>query len=452
MGRKITVSINYFMKISISQIKNFLLLLLLFVLPWQTRLIYQTAYIGSDFWEYGSLSLYGTEILLGITILLFLIEKIRGNFRELFVKHLDKKRLAKILIGFFGGLLLYWLTSSNRAITWQYLNWSIYGICLIFVILESQLSFKKIALAVWGGGLLQAMLGISQFFNQYVFANKWLGMATQDPHQLGVAVVEFGDERWLRAYGAFGWPNSLGIYLAAIFILGVILLCHSRENGNLEGKVDSSFHGNDQLWLLIGQVIIVAGLFFSLARGAWLAVMAGLLVLGFKKYKEKFFWQQIAIYAFTFLILLIIFKPLVFSRLDWNNRLEKMSLSQRATQWTEFQQVLAKNYLVGSGPGNYTTVLRDLYPKYFVGDLKPVHNIYLLFIAEWGLIGLILMSTLLFYIDKKLEWSFAPLIAVLVAGLFDHWNVSTFTGLMFFCLMVGLAIKDSDIDTKVSRE
>ncbi len=438
MGRAIAASAKIIMKIKISHVKFFLLLLLLFIFPWQTRLIYQTAYIGNNFWEYDSLSLYGTEILLGMTILLFLIDKLHGGFREQFIKYFNKKRLAKILIIFLGILSLYLLASTNHAIAWQYLNWVVYGICLIFIILESQLSFKKLSLYVWGGGLVQAILSIWQFFNQYIPANKWLGMAVQDPHQLGVAVVEFGSERWLRAYGAFGWPNSLGIYLAVIFVLGVILIRQEKDD-------------KYKIWLLIGQTIVLFGLFFSLARGSWLAAVVGLFVLGFKKYKEKIFWQQIGVYIFTFLILLIIFKPLVFSRLDWNNRLEKMSLSQRISQWSEFQQVFAKNYLVGVGPGNYTIVLHGIYPKHSVGNLKPVHNIFLLFIAEWGILGVFLLL-FLFYNGKILNLSFAPLSVLLVAGLFDHWSVSTFTGLIFFCLVIGLSTKYIAIDTKVSPE
>ncbi len=427
------------MKIKFSEIKNWLLLLFLFVLPWQTRWIYQTAYVGKDFWEYGSLSLYGTELLLGIVILLFLIEKIHNNFSNLFIKNLNKKRLIKILLSFFGILLLYLLTSTNRAITWQYLNWLIYGFCLIFIIWQSRLSFKKFSLAVWGGGVLQAVLGIWQFFLQYIPANKWLGMAVQDPYQLGVAVVEVGDERWLRAYGAFGWPNSLGIYLAVVFILGVILICRN-ENSKIKTL------------LLVGQTMILLGLFFSFARGAWLALIVGLLVLIIKKNTGKLFWQQIGVYALIILILLVIFKPLIFSRFDINNRLEKMSLSQRANQLTEFRQVFSKNYLIGVGPGNYTVVLHGLYPKYSAGDLKPVHNIFLLFLAEWGLVGMIFCSLIIFYNKKMSHWSFPPLTVLLVAGLFDHWSVSLFTGLIFFCLVVGLSFKYVDVDTKVQPE
>jgi len=438
VGRKNTNTFKMIMSLSVSKIKNFLLLSLLFVLPWQTRLIYQSAFIGNNFWEYGSLSLYGTEILLGLTVLLFLIEKLRGNFQELFVKHLNKKRLTIILASFFGVLALYLFSSQNQAVTWQYLNWFIYGICLIFILLESEIKFRKLLLCVWSGGVIQAVIAIWQFFIQYIPANKWFGMALQDPHQLGVAVIEFGQERWLRAYGAFGWPNSLGIYLATVFVMGLILV------GSLENKKIKTV-------ILVGQIIVLAGLFFTFARGAWLATMVGVVVVGLKKYKENNFWQQIGIYSLTFLMLLVIFKPLVFSRINFQNRLEKMSLSQRANQLDEFQQVLATNYLLGAGPGSYTTALYNLHPKYFVGDLKPVHNIFLLFVAEWGIVGLVFLIIFLSYSKKIINWSFAPLSTLLVAGFFDHWNLTTFTGLIFLCLVVGFSIKYSGIDIKSSQ-
>jgi len=439
VGRKINRNFEYVMQINVSRIKDFLLLVLLFVLPWQTRLIYQTAYLGENFWEFGSLSLYGVEILLGVTVLFFLVDKIRSDFHSLLIKHFNKKRLAIILASIFGIFLLYLLTSAHCAITWQYLNWFIYGLCLIFITLESQLSLKKLLLAVWAGGFLQGVLAIWQFFNQYIPANKWLGMAVQDPRQLGVAVVEFGDERWLRAYGSFGWPNSLGIYLAVVFLLGIILI----EIENIKKY---------RIMLLVGQLFIIIGLFFSFARGAWLAGVVGLCIFGIKKYKDRIFWQQIGVYAVTTLMLLIIFKPLVISRFDLQNRLEKNSISQRIDQGVEFKKIFYSNYLVGTGPGNYTAVLHNLFPQYFAYDLKPVHNIYLLFVAEFGLFGLFLLVIFLFRNIKLVYLYFAPLVALLVAGLFDHWSMSTFTGLTFLCLMIGLSVKYFAIDTKVSPE
>jgi len=46
---------------------------LLFLLPWQTIWIYQEKFLNGAKWEYGTLGLYATEILLWLCALLFII-------------------------------------------------------------------------------------------------------------------------------------------------------------------------------------------------------------------------------------------------------------------------------------------------------------------------------------------------------------------------------------------
>lgn len=423
----------------LSKIKNYCLCLLLFLLPWQTRLIYASTSLNSYDWEYGRLSLYATEILLGFIILLALIEKFKNKYFTDRLLILSRIRLFGIIFSLSMVFLVYlrWV-SLSREVTWQYLNWVIYGFCLGAIIIESQLNFKKLSLALWSGSLAPAGLAIYQFFTQSVFASKWLGLSSQSPGQLGVAVLDFGSERWLRAYGSFGWPNALGIYLAVIFILGVILIYKERNT-----KI--------QTWLLAGQAVILFGLFFSFARGAWIALVVGCLILFFKHYKYKKFWPQFIFYIFTAIILLSIFKPLVFSRVDFGNRLETRSISQRFEQWQDFKIVFSQNKFFGIGPGAYTYGL--FYHQLDHGhSFEPIHNIYLLFLGEWGIAGVLLIYSLLFFIRKKVDWSFAPLWVLLIVGLFDHWNLSMFSGLMIFVVIFSLGIKYLAIDTQAGQE
>jgi hypothetical protein len=50
------------------------LLLLLFLLPFQTRYIYHSAFVHGNFWEYGSQTIYATELLVWILIILSLVK------------------------------------------------------------------------------------------------------------------------------------------------------------------------------------------------------------------------------------------------------------------------------------------------------------------------------------------------------------------------------------------
>lgn len=425
----------------LSRLHDYLLLTLLFLLPWQTRLIYQSNYIGDNFFEYNSLSLYGIEILAGIIVLLSIIQKLKDSE---FKKNIMKVGIKiKSIILFFVLFVIfgYLIFSSNREITWQYLTWLIYAFCLFTIILESKLETKKIVTAIWSGGLVQALMAIWQFYSQQIFANKWLGMAAQNPQSVGVSVIEVFGERWLRAYGSFGWPNSLGIYLAAVFVIGLILICHSRKSGNLIGDKDTCLHGNYRA-LLIGQLIILTGLFFTFARGAWLGLFIVMTVILYRTYKVKEVKFHFLAYTVLVIILISVYSNLVFARFNYENRLEKQSISERSSQFVDFINVFVKYPIFGTGPGAYTTALHQIHPDYTTHQLKPVHNVYLLFLAEWGMVGLLLLFSFCYFFIKKMGIIFLPLLAVvMVAGLFDHWPLSMFTGLMFTGVIVGLSLR-----------
>ncbi len=421
----------------IVKIKNYLLLFFLIVLPFQTRLIYKSVFLKGTFWEYGSLSLYGTELLLALIVVFDLISRLKNKeFRKRLTVFRTQPALS--VVGLLSVLAIYYFSSLNREVTWQYLNYVIYGACLMIIIAQNGLSKERLTLALWGGGLVQALFAISQFFTQNIFANKWLGMANHNPGELGTAVIEFGDQRWLRAYGVFGWPNALGIYLAAIFLFGIILILSSKSK-------------RDQLYILLGQIIILVGLFFSFARGAWLALAISGLVIIWKNYKNIFLWQQLAIYGLVAIILVFTFKPLLFSRFNLQNRLEQRSISEREQQWQDFKVVFSNHQFLGVGPGAYTYGLyqQQLYHGY---DFQPVHNIYLLFLGEWGLLGAAIFLSGLSFVYKKINFLFPPLFCVLLAGFFDHWSLSMFTGIAFLGILVAFSWRFSGIDTISTKE
>ncbi|MCX6780023.1 MAG: O-antigen ligase family protein, partial [Candidatus Magasanikbacteria bacterium] len=399
----------------LSKIKNYLLLILLLVLPWQTRLIYKSTYIQNKFWEYGSLSLYSSQILLAVIIIFWIVERLKDDKFRARLQGFNLKR-AGIILGVYLLLAFYFFISANRDLAWQYLDWMVYAACFFIVILESEFNFYKISLFVWLGSLLPALLGIYQFFSQSVFGNKWLGLSVQNPTTIGVSVIEYLDERWLRAYGSFGSPNALGIYLGVIFLLGIILVLNSDNH-------------RTRLWLLLGQVVILSALFLSFSRGAWLGVAVGLLILAFQNRKSVLFFQQAAIYGLIAVILSFAFSHLLFARADLDSHLEAKSISERLTQWQDFKLVFSQHWLFGVGPGNYVVALKDLHHSASANYFSPVHNIYLLFVGQLGFFGLGSVIFVGYWLYKKRRKEikiFAPLSCLLIAGLFDHWTLSMF--------------------------
>jgi uncharacterized membrane protein len=54
----------------LQRLTNYLILLFLFLLPWQTRWIIESGILNNRPWEFGTVSLYGTEILLWLIVIL----------------------------------------------------------------------------------------------------------------------------------------------------------------------------------------------------------------------------------------------------------------------------------------------------------------------------------------------------------------------------------------------
>lgn len=413
-----------------------LLLLFLFSLPWQTRWIWHYGELNGGFWEYGTGSIYATEILLWLAIILFAWENRYMVWQTLGWGHLKKNRRATL----FGAVFLLMLatvlfTSRSPALTFNYIFHILEGMALVVVLAGSSLAFARAATALWLGAVVQGALAIYQFLTQNIFASKWLGLAEHSARQLGASVVEFGDQRWLRAYGAFGWPNSLGIYLAVLFVLGLVLYFNEKK-----------------IWrkalFSAGQLVVVGGLFFSFSRGAWLSVLAGIIVLGavlLHKHQIHLYplLKQLSVGLVFVVLLLAVFYPVALARFHSGNRLESRSISERVGQYGDALAFIgASSPLFGVGPGAYTLALQEKYPKLQAWQYQPVHNIYLLMLAEWGLAGVILLVFLFGNLWEKIIakslWLAPVAAAAAVAGVFDHWLVSMYTGIIFLWTIIGL--------------
>ncbi|MCX6781911.1 MAG: O-antigen ligase family protein [Candidatus Magasanikbacteria bacterium] len=426
--------------IKLSKIINFLILAFLFLLPWQTRWIYFSAKLNGLPWEYGTLSYYGTEILLWLIVILTGI-RIFGNssfIKEIFTRVNLSRRWPAVILGiaiaFFAAY--FYAVSPVREVSTQFISRLVGSICLMICLVASNLNFKQMGLAFWGGGAIQGIIAVGQFLTQEIFANKWLGLASHKATDIGAAVVQSADERWLRAYGSFGWPNSLGIYLAAVFIFGLILFT----------KIDKKY----QPFFLGGQMIIVAGLLFSFSRGAWVAALAGLITCLFIAWARKIkpaispALKQIMCGVFIVAVVVLIFLPLFNTRTGAVGYLEKLSLCERLAQYNIADTVITNNLWLGVGPGLYTYYLAAHFPILSYGTYQPVHNIYFLAVAELGVLMFLCFAALVIWFIVK-TWETRPIYigvisVLLVAGLFDHFLWSLYAGQVLFWAIFGLGL------------
>ncbi len=408
---------------SFKKIIQYLLYLLVFLLPLQTRWIIMPGELNGYF-EYGTISLYLTDILLVLVFVMFLLYRAKQDTEG----NID---IIWILVGifeFFVFVSIFFAPEIKLAI-YAYIRF-LFGLALFFLVSNPLFDSQKLLISFLGGSFIEAVLGIWQFLFQASFESKWLGIARHFAWVLGDSVVETAMGRWLRAYGGLDHPNIFG-GLMAVSILFLFIFIKRRSS------------------------IFCAALFvywtafiFSFSRAAWLGVLGGLifyfLASILKKEHRVFIIKSIlSIFVLT-IILSLIYNDLFFARLNSQNRLELKSNEERIYLLQEAKYLIRKHIVFGTGIGNYNiAVFKEIdnsRPSY---AYQPVHNVFLLIGVEVGVFGLISFLIFIFYLiyllwQKHNFGALSILLSIFIMIMFDHWWWSLHFGILLFWFILGI--------------
>lgn len=433
----------------------------LFLLPWQARWIIVPRKLGGGFWEYGSVSLYGTEIMLAAIFFVFIIWRLR------------QKKLAALFLLIYHDFVRRRMTLSKAVLAvflWSLLTvaWSpdpllslIQSIRLgmaigAFALMRFVgLRWARVVAVIIAAGVVQSWLAVNQFVEQYIFASKWLGIAGQLPSVYGTSVVEGASVRWLRAYGSFPHPNILGGFLAVVlfFVLERCIVLYTMRN--MVRKTQFVWH---QRALWGAGVLAVSGILLSFSRAAWLAsaallAMVGLYVLLKHKSALAPFAKILIVAIITSAVWIVLYPEPFQVRVRGTMPLEQQSLSERRISYEDSQSVIARFWLGGIGIGAYTSALAQDNPLRRGQLLQPVHNSWLLIVSELGVVGLVLMVVV--WIQAWLaSWrAWRAAILLLLVGLlmmFDHWWFSLALGKYFMLtLLASSTLIHKDINDNI---
>jgi O-antigen ligase len=408
--------------LKLRKIIEYLTYLFLFLLPLQTRWLYKPGFLNGP-WEYGTQSLYATEILLGIIILLALIYLIpKINFKKISEKTTTNKRPI-LLIGILFVLVTNCLIALNIELAFYKL---VYLICAasIFSIIALFGKFKIVSWTIISSAAVQTIFAIIQFFTQTVPANKWLGLAHQSPEIIGVPIIE-NTERTLRAFGTLPHPNILGGFLAIALIINLIIYFQSQKKEKITSLIFFGFN--------------FFGLILTFSRSAILAFIISAIILFVFQIKEKIKFKKIIapiILGFSILIIFLIpYSNLFTTRLSFTNHVEKLSREVRVSQYHQAVAIFKGNWLLGTGLGNYTVALHNQQPELKNFDLQPIHNTFLLILIELGLPATLLLSILIILLFKnfskiKTVTCLTCLSCLSCLSLIDHFLWSFYFGLI----------------------
>ncbi len=411
-----------------------LIYLLILLLPVQTVYLIPRL-IDGEKWQYGSLIIYAWEIVLWPTLflgLVYLVQARKIQFKKIELNKFKVVVLSWLLV-ILTGLGIIWAGDQLlAAYAWLRL---VEIMALMFLVLNLDLELIKIAKILTFVGAVEALLGSFQFVTQQVMACKWLGMAQHLPVELTSFVVDTGSHRWLRAYGTFAHPNILGGVLV-VCLLAALWLYLIHKPGWTKVLAAASLP------------IIAIGLFFSFSRSAWLALMAGLIILVWQlrlENKIKHLIRPCLYLLVVGIMLCLVYWPLVNTRLTIKDRLEEKSVEQRLSYLDQAKLLSKRKMFQGTGLGNYTVELMSAYPRQAVWEYQPVHNIYLLALVELGIFGWLawcLIIWIAIWQKHNRSISLAWLVSLLVIGFWDHYLWTQLVGLSLFWLVLAFNFRE----------
>lgn len=293
-----------------------------------------------------------------------------------------------------------------------------------FLLVESREDLKKIILAVIFSAVVPGLFAFYQFFTQ-----------------TGVSVPLEGI--YNRIYGTFGHPNLFAYYLAIPIILSLYLIFAGEKN-----KISRLL-----AFLLLPFLVVLLALTFT--RGAWLAALSAVLIVGAAKYKKLFF-AGLAVMALAFLLI----TPIRERVRDLVENPDN-SISWRLALWSDAAAYVKEKPLLGFGAGTAKELILERRGEQ-AGSSDP-HNDYLKIALENGMIGLAaygLLIIMLFYIllknyfaarDGGLKILILALIALAVPlyglSLFDNILRNTALQWSFWALLGAALAANKKVET-----
>lgn len=399
------------------RLATWLTALCLFLLPWQTRWIFSSLTLNGEAWEYGQLSVYAVEVLVLVAIFFRGKLQLPDFFRPL---------LPRLLI-FLAAIFLSVVLSAFAALSALSFH-PFFAFLLFLLLLDQRLPTKWIAASFVLSLIGPIALGWFQTLTGASPASTLFGLAEHLAQTPGSAVVETAGNRVLRAYGSFSHPNAFGGFLAVGLLFSFAL-------------------GWMPMIVLLASTIVI-----TFSRSAWLAGVATIPFRLFNPFRPF----HLLIILFFLAATIVAFSKPIFTRFDSSERLETKSLDERRSQYTTFDEVWLQNPITGIGYGAYTAALERAFPGSPAWSYQPIHNSFLLMLAEIGILGFAAFCFLLSPI-LRLLWrsrrsvhgafacSFA--LALLILALFDHYLWSSWSGLALVSISCAFMLRSSFVDT-----
>lgn len=409
-------------------IAHIVTLIMLVLLPWQTRYIFWSPKIGTSVSEFGVVSVYVTMFLAGIAGGAWLFARSEEDTVAL-AKRLGVLSLIAVC---FVAIVVINGPSSTHA-------W-ILNVCSALVLgyatYHAAYQNRRAVFFALGAGLIPVLgLGVWQMLTGESGASTLLGLAVRSADRLGDAVLTIRDHRILRMYGSFPHPNILGTVIALLFALIVTEY--------------SLFLRTHRTKILLGAAILFGVILACISRSAALAMACALCVAYGRAHQKK----ALVVVAFVVPILVwsVQFIAPNILALRGSTAIEQQSITERVTQVGEWWQVMKEYGIFGTGmyhyPGALASTQGSLLPAW---AYQPIHNVFLLSIAEVGIVGCIaagggfLMVRRNYRLLLKESFYLPVLVALWSLAWFDHALWTSWSGMAYAAVAIALVFQGQE--------
>jgi len=269
----------------------------------------------------------------------------------------------------------------------------------------------------------------------------WFGERTFYANTPGIATFSLFGRLVLRPYATFPHPNVLGGFLAVGLPILLFFLIYKIAAFSRQQKQRGIFL---YCWFVICFSAGLLAMLLSFSRAAFLVGFTGfIMVIFWKKILRDRVKRNLNLFLIIFYILVLISVavPLFMYKIPFGEQ----SWRERGELINATLNMINQAPLFGVGLNNSILLLRTFVVNaYGLYIFQPVHNIYLLLMAETGLIGFCIFLIILIKILRQPFRS--PPIVILafiqlcLLGLFDHYLFTLQQGQLLFAIFASLAL------------
>jgi O-antigen ligase len=355
--------------------------------------------------------------------------------------------LLLVWLLWLGAILASWLVALSMGVALtESLKWlEMLALYLFFVATVDRRHVPSLVAAILLAGMAQAALGLYQFL-----------------FRVGPEGFLLFDGRFLRAYGTFRQPNPYAGYLGLVLPIALSLVIWGlagRQPSTVDRSQTPDVRATTRFSLFITLIsafafgLMLAALYASQSRGAWLGFAAAAVAVGLVRGG-----RTAGLFGLLFAALAIVgamgaFKvlpPATIQRFaDALTTLQIPDIAttevtdanfaaiERLAHWKAAIDMWRDHLWLGVGFGNYPVV----YPVYAIGRwLNPLghaHNYYLNVGAETGLVGFLayglfwLAAFVLGWMAARRSTGFQRAVAAGAVGVLVHLSVHNLVDSLF---------------------